>query len=44
MSNIQCDRMLHDITSKIQHTLAMKEKVVNKQLNSNDVTCSKTNE
>ena len=44
MSNMKCNPMLHGITNKSQHTLAMKEKVVNKQLDSNDVTYSKSNE
>ena len=42
MSNMQCDPLLHGITNKSQQILATKEKVVNKQLNSNDVTCSKS--
>ena len=44
MSNMQCNSMLHGITNKSQHTFAMQEKVFNKQLNSNDVTCSKSDE
>ena len=44
MSNMQRNPMLHGITNKSQHTLAMREKVANKQLNSNDVTCSKSNQ
>ena len=44
MSNMQCDPLLNGITNRCHQILATKEKVVNKQLNSNDVTCSKSDE
>ena len=44
MSIIQFDPLLNGITSRCHQILATDEKIVNKQLSSKDVTCSKSDQ